>query len=752
MPYVRDGKCVYKKNKDGSKGEKTGCSDSVSMAKQYLKALYAQEGEANESVDGEIVEFFDGLLVEARIKDIKAKYPNITQLGWLKYAREKLESEIGEKAPSKYLAFMMREFEKQYKIESSIKAGENGIENFQDAREDLATSVFTTTIDTMTNLVQKFERFQSGLPEKDINKYDYEGLKDAIEAKTSSSEEKQAEKKNAIENSELVYDENDVLVYRPLTTEASCFWGKGTKWCISATEYKNYFDEYTADKKAFIMVIFRNAKQVQGNLKKLAFVLDENGELEEMYDAPDSRYSGKDIEKFSLFAIAQNMYAIDDFDDYQSLSDEQRIKVNEIYYEIMSNGEAVVQNNPPDPSDAYDSAIDRLEEQYGPQINHASFFASVDDGYMYFGASFYIPFDESKLTKELPDNWSESQELAGEIDSALDKDLSVYVEETEIEAEKVVVRLPTDGFESTPSGYESFLEEVVEADKKFEDMKKIVVSVFKKNGYMDRTTFEKLDIKDISDKLANFEVQDNRDFVGDEDISFASSRFGLKNLKFDDLTSQSELLVKLGFQTPYAGGKYFSQAFNDRIISKLNDFNKKIAQELNKQLPLPGIPQEELKSLTLPEMLQVHVLKGISGPDMQFRLVIDDIDITQENIDTIFGVLRYIDQNFAEMTKIADNAASIFFAMGMRAMKQEEKPEQDEVTEYLNSFAKNNQKVNIVDEVSSYLESLTDPDEDEDGDSNFNSDDEDFMKFDDISTEDILDPDKPAPWEIKKEA
>ena len=226
------------------------------------------------------------------------------------------------------------------------------------------------------------------------------------------------------------------------------------------------------------MVIFRNAKQVQGNLKKLAFVLDEDGELEEMYDAPDSKYSGKDIERFSLFAIAQNMYAIDDFDDYQSLSDEQRIKVNEIYYEIMSNGEAIVQNNPPDPTDAYESAIERLEEEYGPQIKHASFFADMDGEYMYFGASFYIPFDESKLTKELPDNWGESQELASEIDSALDKDLSVYVEETEIEAEQVTVRLPTDGFESTPSGYESFLEEVVEADKKFEDMKKIVVSVF----------------------------------------------------------------------------------------------------------------------------------------------------------------------------------------------------------------------------------------------------------------------------------
>ena len=87
----------------------------------------------------------------------------------------------------------------------------------------------------------------------------------------------------------------------------------------------------------------------------------------------------------------------------------------------------------------------------------------------------------------------------------------------------------------------------------------------------------------------------------------------------------------------------------------------------------------------------------------------------------------------------------------MQQQQQEEEPEQDEVTEYLNSLSENNEKVNILDEVASYLESLTDPDEDEDGDSNFNTDDEDFMKFDDISTEDILDPDKPAPWDRKKE-
>lgn len=46
MPFIRDGKCVYKKNKDGSRGKKEGCSDSIEKAKDYLKALYANVDDA----------------------------------------------------------------------------------------------------------------------------------------------------------------------------------------------------------------------------------------------------------------------------------------------------------------------------------------------------------------------------------------------------------------------------------------------------------------------------------------------------------------------------------------------------------------------------------------------------------------------------------------------------------------------------------------------------------------------------------
>lgn len=46
MPYIRKGKCVYRKDT----GKKVGCSKSVSNAKKYLKKLYAVE-EDEESYD-----------------------------------------------------------------------------------------------------------------------------------------------------------------------------------------------------------------------------------------------------------------------------------------------------------------------------------------------------------------------------------------------------------------------------------------------------------------------------------------------------------------------------------------------------------------------------------------------------------------------------------------------------------------------------------------------------------------------------
>jgi len=44
MPYMKKGKCVYKKNQDGSKGKKVGCTEG--SVDDYLKALYANVDDA----------------------------------------------------------------------------------------------------------------------------------------------------------------------------------------------------------------------------------------------------------------------------------------------------------------------------------------------------------------------------------------------------------------------------------------------------------------------------------------------------------------------------------------------------------------------------------------------------------------------------------------------------------------------------------------------------------------------------------
>lgn len=43
MPYIidRKNKCIYKKNPDGSRGKKVGCTKG--SLKKYLSALYASE-------------------------------------------------------------------------------------------------------------------------------------------------------------------------------------------------------------------------------------------------------------------------------------------------------------------------------------------------------------------------------------------------------------------------------------------------------------------------------------------------------------------------------------------------------------------------------------------------------------------------------------------------------------------------------------------------------------------------------------
>ena len=105
---------------------------------------------------------------------------------------------------------------------------------------------------------------------------------------------KQREKMAAIEKdakagSEVIDDDEDYMIVRPNTEEGSCYYGQGTKWCISATTSRNYFDEYVGKGKAFYFVLFKHLHP-QDPMKKMALVYasDQGSpDPEEVFDTPD---------------------------------------------------------------------------------------------------------------------------------------------------------------------------------------------------------------------------------------------------------------------------------------------------------------------------------------------------------------------------------------------------------------------------------------------------------------------------------
>jgi hypothetical protein len=119
----------------------------------------------------------------------------------------------------------------------------------------------------------------------------------------SGSEEKRKEKEAALGGASILQDDEDFFIIRPETQESSCFFGKKTKWCISATRSQNYFDSYTRQGKAFYFILNKNLND-DSNYRKIALVYDKNGEFESFFDVADEEYTDSyELERILLYNL-----------------------------------------------------------------------------------------------------------------------------------------------------------------------------------------------------------------------------------------------------------------------------------------------------------------------------------------------------------------------------------------------------------------------------------------------------------------
>jgi hypothetical protein len=344
------------------------------------------------------------LIVEGRIDDARRKYPDLAK------PQQELEGEsllqlLIDADPSgnqKYLMGAAKIADKQ--VKDNIKQGYKPIAGkfFPDDAPEDAFSPWGV-VKNIADMIPKYHNIMNFIRDedakfKDINAIsDYGLFQGVVKRATDRKAKKEADKareeqtkKTAVEGTEFVLDTPYHKVVRPLTKEGSCYFGRQTRWCISAERSRNYFDQYTSDGKAFLFLLAKG-KDVDADYKKIAVVMDGDGDFEEYFDAPDDSMTqqhftdairhtmlGKDIsgefvsyeedEPYDAKKILQGVemldlgYLLDDPDDLATAVQVVNEKVEEYIEELQDAGKQSVEDTPAGtPFEAYEKKLNEYE-------------------------------------------------------------------------------------------------------------------------------------------------------------------------------------------------------------------------------------------------------------------------------------------------------------------------------------------------------------------------------------------------------
>jgi hypothetical protein len=153
-------------------------------------------------------------------------------------------------------------------------------------------------VEDIVDLVKDFDRFKQSLEVKDINKYDLDGLKLEIELHKETSKSQQRKSFDA-SGAKKIFEDNNLLIVRPLTYEASCKYGSGTRWCTTTAGNPSYFESHTSQEQALYYIILKNFNR-DNKFYKIAVHITPSSEI--WYDATDERMSEREKEVFNLGA------------------------------------------------------------------------------------------------------------------------------------------------------------------------------------------------------------------------------------------------------------------------------------------------------------------------------------------------------------------------------------------------------------------------------------------------------------------
>ena len=133
-------------------------------------------------------------------------------------------------------------------------------------------------------------------PDSDIFQYKsieklYDKVKQFEEVKTGGEVEREI-----AAGAEKIYENDNVIVVQPKTMDASCKYGKGTKWCTAAEKSYNYFDDYYYRNSVNLYYVIPkdNVKLKKDVYSKIAVAVHPNGK-KEYFDVQDRNMDEREV-------------------------------------------------------------------------------------------------------------------------------------------------------------------------------------------------------------------------------------------------------------------------------------------------------------------------------------------------------------------------------------------------------------------------------------------------------------------------
>lgn len=197
----------------------------------------------------------ESFLIEGRREDILNRFNENPELQ--KTVEEFLDHEFNKRTNYKYVNWVLKN-------------------NFDDIGNQ------KTPFNEIISYLERFDKVRKNLNKKDINQYKFQEFIDTIEDYGYTKNEERSKLK---EGTERIYEDDKILVVKPLTKESSCYYGSGTRWCTAATQFSNRFEQYNSQGPLYYLI--NKNMEPTNDYYKIAIHYDSISGRMTLYDAQD---------------------------------------------------------------------------------------------------------------------------------------------------------------------------------------------------------------------------------------------------------------------------------------------------------------------------------------------------------------------------------------------------------------------------------------------------------------------------------